>query len=74
MHTKGILISINILLMEQANPFSNLLRNLEGHPETSYYSITELNDARVPTLPYSIRVLLESALRNCDEFNIKSKK
>ena len=23
-------------------------------------------------LPYSIRVLLESAVRNCDEFNVKS--
>jgi len=24
------------------------------------------------TLPYSIRVLLESAVRNCDEFNVKA--
>jgi len=24
------------------------------------------------TLPYSIRVLLESAVRNCDEFNVKT--
>ena len=23
------------------------------------------------TLPYSIRVLLESAVRNCDEFNVQ---
>lgn len=30
-----------------------------------------LNDERLNTLPFSIRVLLESALRNCDNFNIK---
>ena len=27
---------------------------------------------RVDKLPYSIRVLLESAIRNCDEFNVTS--
>lgn len=26
----------------------------------------------IETLPYSIRVLLESAVRNCDEFNVQS--
>lgn len=31
----------------------------------------ELHDDRVFTLPYSIRVLLESAVRNCDEFEVK---
>jgi len=29
-----------------------------------------LNDSRIERLPYSIRVLLESAVRNCDEFNV----
>lgn len=29
---------------------------------------------QIETLPYSIRVLLESAVRNCDEFNVNSKK
>jgi aconitate hydratase len=27
---------------------------------------------RIDSLPYSIRVLLESAVRNCDEFNVQS--
>lgn len=27
----------------------------------------------VEKLPYSIRILLESAIRNCDEFQVKSK-
>lgn len=25
----------------------------------------------IEKLPYSVRVLLESAVRNCDEFNVK---
>ena len=30
-----------------------------------------LEDARYQKLPFSIRVLLESAIRNCDNFNVK---
>jgi len=32
--------------------------------------LAELNDKRIERLPYSIRVLLESAIRNCDNFAI----
>ena len=39
----------------------------------NYYSLPALDDKRVETLPFSIRVLLESAIRNCDEYNVKSK-
>ena len=61
--------------MESANPFSGIKQEIdvEGH-KYSFYSLPALADARVNTLPYSIRVLLESAVRNCDEFNVKSKK
>lgn len=60
--------------MEKANPFENVVQQLEVEGKTyKYYSLTALNDERVNKLPYSIRVLLESALRNCDEFNVKSK-
>ena len=38
--------------------------------EKKYYSLNSLNDKRVDHLPFSIRVLLESALRNYDEFVI----
>jgi aconitate hydratase len=31
-----------------------------------------IGDSRLDSLPYSIRVLLESAVRNCDEFNVQS--
>lgn len=42
-----------------------------GNNNFNYYDIATLG-SRVDTLPYSIRVLLESALRNCDDFNVKT--
>ena len=54
------------------NPFDKILQEIPGLEGKKMYSLTALNDPRVPNLPYSIRVLLECALRNCDEFNIKS--
>jgi len=60
--------------MEQPNPFGHLLKELTvGEHKFRYYDLQGLNDARLNRLPYSIRVLLESAVRNCDEFNTKSK-
>jgi len=61
--------------MESANPFDQVKKEIDVQGQTfHYYSLPELNDDRVKTLPYSIRVLLESAIRNCDEFNVKSMK
>ncbi len=61
--------------MESANPFAQVKKELEINGEKlHYFSLPALNDDRVKTLPYSIRVLLESAVRNCDEFNVKSNK
>jgi aconitate hydratase len=60
--------------MEQANPYANVLQDLEVDGEAyKIYSLPALNDPRVNKLPFSVRVLLESALRNCDEFNVKCK-
>ena len=44
-----------------------------GDRTFSYYSLPALSDERYAKLPYSIRVLLESAVRNCDNFNVKRK-
>ena len=61
--------------MESANPFSQVRQEIDVEGQKlHYYSLPALNDDRVKTLPYSIRVLLESAVRNCDEFNVKSKR
>ena len=38
-----------------------------------YFSLPALGDERYAKLPFSIRVLLESAVRNCDNFNVKRK-
>lgn len=51
------------------NPFDRLLRKASAGG--SFYKINEL-DPRYASLPFSIRVLLESAVRNCDEFDITS--
>ncbi|XP_024384493.1 putative aconitate hydratase, cytoplasmic [Physcomitrium patens] len=55
------------------NPFSNLVTDLpkaSGGSYGQYYSLVKLNDPRVDELPYSIRYLLESAIRNCDNFQV----
>lgn len=52
--------------------YHNLLRELEvDGKKYHYYSLPELKDPRVQTLPYSIRVLLECALRKCDDFSFR---
>jgi len=57
-----------------SNPFdSKVLSSIKvGEKEYKYYSIPKLGDERVNKLPYSIRILLESAIRNCDEFVVRS--
>ncbi|CAL5391210.1 unnamed protein product [Camellia sinensis] len=35
-----------------------------------FYSLPALNDPRIDMLPYSIRILLESTIRNCDNFQV----
>jgi aconitate hydratase len=61
-----------------ANPL-NTLKKLKGRPDHYYYSLPALEEqglAKISRLPISIRVMLESVLRNCDgkkitEDNIK---
>lgn len=62
--------------MEQlSNAFSYTQKELEVlGKHYRYFSLNELKDARLEKLPYSVRVLLEAAIRNCDNFNVKRKK
>ena len=56
------------------NPFLKIAKQLNAGGKTlTYFDLPALNDPRLEYLPYSIRVLLESAVRNCDEFEVKSK-
>jgi aconitate hydratase len=60
--------------MEKPNPYQSLYKELKVDDKSyHYYDLLDLLDPRLEKLPYSIRVLLESAIRNCDEFNVKSK-
>jgi aconitate hydratase len=65
------------------NPFNSIRKAMPvGDKVSHYYSLPALKDQRTSNfsdpsdkfigyLPYSIRVLLESAIRNCDEFSVK---
>ncbi|XP_022988674.1 aconitate hydratase, cytoplasmic [Cucurbita maxima] len=60
--------------MAAENPFKENLTSLPkpgGGEFGKYYSLPSLNDPRIDRLPYSIRILLESAIRNCDNFQVK---
>ncbi|KAG2582114.1 putative aconitate hydratase, cytoplasmic [Panicum virgatum] len=53
--------------------FKNILTSLPkpgGGEYGKLYSLPALNDPRIDKLPYSIRILLESAIRNCDNFQV----
>lgn len=59
--------------MAAENPFKFTLTDLpkpDGGNFGKYYSLTALKDPRIETLPYSIKILLESAVRNCDSFQV----
>lgn len=54
------------------NPFDSLLTNVNiGNKSYRYYKIDQLDKQKLNRIPYSIRILLESALRNCDNFKVK---
>ncbi|XP_066469375.1 cytoplasmic aconitate hydratase isoform X1 [Tiliqua scincoides] len=55
-----------------SNPFANLVEPLDPHqPARKFFNLNRLGDPRYACLPFSIRVLLEAAVRNCDEFLVK---
>ncbi|RVE61149.1 hypothetical protein OJAV_G00167830 [Oryzias javanicus] len=54
------------------NPFQHLIESLNPNdPQQQFFNLSKLKDQRYDRLPFSIRVLLESAVRNCDEFLVK---
>ena len=54
------------------HPFAHLCKELQAGGRTyQYFDLLGLEDERLAKLPYSIRVLLESAVRNCDDFTVK---
>ncbi|KAI8008595.1 hypothetical protein LOK49_LG07G02578 [Camellia lanceoleosa] len=62
-----------IATMASENAFKGILTSLPkagGGEFGKFYSLPALNDPRIDKLPYSIRILLESAIRNCDNFQV----
>ncbi|KAL0970326.1 hypothetical protein UPYG_G00240490 [Umbra pygmaea] len=55
-----------------SNSFAHIVEPLDpNHPGKKFYNLSKLGDPRYDRLPFSIRVLLESAVRNCDGFLVK---
>ncbi|KAJ9170077.1 hypothetical protein P3X46_018211 [Hevea brasiliensis] len=62
-----------IATMAPENPFKGIFTSLPkpgGGEFGKFYSLPALNDPRIDKLPYSVRILLESAIRNCDNFQV----
>ncbi|KAL3508482.1 hypothetical protein ACH5RR_027883 [Cinchona calisaya] len=62
-----------IATMAPEHPFKEILTTLRkpgGGDFGKFFSLPALNDPRIDKLPYSIRILLESAIRNCDNFQV----
>ncbi|CAL9780657.1 unnamed protein product [Musa acuminata subsp. burmannicoides] len=62
--------------MASKNSYESILTTLSkpgGGEFGKYYCLPALTDPRIDRLPYSIRILLESAIRNCDEFQVTGK-
>ncbi|KYM83292.1 Cytoplasmic aconitate hydratase, partial [Atta colombica] len=56
--------------ISETNPYKSLLKSIKiGLKDYQYYDIGNL-DPKYDRLPFSIRVLLESAIRNCDNFQV----
>ncbi|KAH8267274.1 hypothetical protein KR018_000675, partial [Drosophila ironensis] len=55
------------------NPFTNILKSFTLAKNTYKYFDVASIDKKYDQLPYSIRVLLESAVRNCDNFHVLEK-
>ncbi|XP_016075992.1 PREDICTED: cytoplasmic aconitate hydratase [Miniopterus natalensis] len=55
-----------------SNPFAHLAEPLDpAQPGKKFFNLNKLDDSRYGRLPFSIRVLLEAAIRNCDQFLVK---
>ncbi|KFV61078.1 Iron-responsive element-binding protein 2, partial [Dryobates pubescens] len=53
------------------SPYQPVIETLGNYPQKKFYNVSKLGGAKYDTLPYSIRVLFESSVRNCDGFLVK---
>ncbi|XP_076301008.1 cytoplasmic aconitate hydratase isoform X1 [Lasioglossum baleicum] len=58
--------------MAEENPYNHLLKSVTiESKDYKYYDINSFGK-KYDRLPFSVRVLLESAIRNCDNFQVKT--
>lgn len=63
-------VTCSVTIMAEINPYKRLLKSIKiGLKDCQYYDIGSLS-TKYDKLPFSIRVLLESAVRNCDNFQV----
>lgn len=61
-------------MSSENNPFQNFKKQFQHNGRKfSYFDLESVDPKKYALLPYSIRVLLESAIRNCDNFHILEK-
>ncbi|PON51493.1 Aconitase/Iron-responsive element-binding protein [Parasponia andersonii] len=63
----------NMSTFASEHAFKDIITSLPkpgGGEFGKFYSLPALNDPRIGRLPYLIRILLESAIRNCDNFEV----
>ena len=58
--------------------FQHLLRSIQinhesGEQTYKFYDIASLDETKFKRLPFSIRILLEAAVRKCDDFQIQKR-
>uniref|UniRef100_A0A671R3W5 Cytoplasmic aconitate hydratase n=1 Tax=Sinocyclocheilus anshuiensis TaxID=1608454 RepID=A0A671R3W5_9TELE len=60
------------VFLVMTNPYAHTIEPLDPQkPDHKFFNLKKLKDPRYDQLPFSIRVLLESAVRNCDGFLVK---
>ena len=52
-----------------SSPYAHIVKPLDGGGK--FFDLSALDAAKYGRLPFSIRVLLESAVRNCDNFQVR---
>ncbi|XP_068000204.1 iron-responsive element-binding protein 2 [Melanerpes formicivorus] len=57
--------------VKPGSPYQPVIETLGNYPQKKFYNVSRLGGAKYDTLPYSIRVLFESSVRNCDGFLVK---
>jgi aconitate hydratase len=67
-----IALRANLQTSAMALQFKKIEKTIKHEGKSfTYFDLPALKDARFDRLPLSIRVLLESAVRNCDDFRVK---